>query len=256
MGKHAKCLSTLHLRTLNPHLEHAAFEAIFQTENANYAYFQGHSQVSSFGFGGSNGHGIFWGENIEYQPDINKIFQKKIAERPPPQVRVLGKNPDDWEADFPDTRSLRKGTKYHISINPTDESEAIKWEMVEEGPDEDADEEDDGFYALTGNFNDWSDDRMAPGEIDGVHTASIEIPDNGVLEFRILKDGEDTEVIGPSTKECALRTDTVIGPEKGLTNKWVVSGLPGQEVTIEFLSKRGKKAIFWMLGEGGVEKEE
>merc|ERR1712066_101616 len=33
--KHAKCLSTLHLRTLNPHLEHAAFDAIFQTENAN-----------------------------------------------------------------------------------------------------------------------------------------------------------------------------------------------------------------------------
>lgn len=253
--KHAKCLSTLHLRTLNPHLEHAAFDAIFQTENANYAYFQGHSQVSSFGFGGSNAHGIVWGENIHYQPDMHKLFQKKIQERPPPQVRVLGKDPDEWEADFPDSRTIKKGAKFHISINPNDSSEAIKWEMVEDGPDEDA-EEEDAFYSLTGNFNEWSDDRMAPGDIDGVHTATVEVPDSGILEFRILKDGEDTEVIGPQSLESSSRTEAIIGPEKGLKNKWVISGAPGQEVVIDFLSKRGQRSILWVLGEGGVEKEE
>jgi len=253
--KHAKCLSTLHLRTLNPHLEHAAFEAIFQTENAKYAYHQGHSQVSSFGFGGSNGHGIFWGENIEYQPNLNSVFHKKIQERPPPQVRVLGKNPDEWEADFPDTRTIKKGTKFHISINPNDVSEAIKWEMVEEGNDEDA-EEEDCFYAVTGNFNEWSDDRMAPGDLDGVHTASVEVPDNGVLEFRILKDGDDNETLGPASMECSNRSEAIIGPEKGLKNKWVIRGLPGQEVNIEFLCKRGKRSILWIMGEGGVEQDE
>merc|ERR1719282_2122477 len=71
--KYCKCCPTLHLRTLNPHLEHAAFDAIFQTEGACYTYLQGHSQVSSFGFGGSNGHGVFWGET-ETGLDINKVW--------------------------------------------------------------------------------------------------------------------------------------------------------------------------------------
>merc|ERR1712066_748176 len=62
--KYAKCYPTLHCHTLNPHLEHAAFEALFQTEDSEMPYIQGHCQVSSFGFGGSNGHGVFWGHNI------------------------------------------------------------------------------------------------------------------------------------------------------------------------------------------------
>merc|ERR1719464_2697071 len=80
--KYAKCCPTLHLRTLNPHLEHAAFDAIFQTESSKYTYFQGHSQVSSFGFGGANGHGIFWGKNLDAQPDVETLFKDELNRRP------------------------------------------------------------------------------------------------------------------------------------------------------------------------------
>ena len=88
-------------RSLNPHLEHAAFDAIFQTESACYTYIQGHSQVSSFGFGGTNGHGIFWGQDYVHTPAPDVTMQKRLQKRPPPEVRVMGKNPDEWEADFP-----------------------------------------------------------------------------------------------------------------------------------------------------------
>mmetsp|Transcript_133308 Transcript_133308/g.285041 ORF Transcript_133308/g.285041 Transcript_133308/m.285041 type:complete len:962 (-) Transcript_133308:62-2947(-) len=251
----AKCLSTTHLRCLNPHLEHEAFDAIFQTENARYAFNSGHSQVSSFGFGGSNGHGLFWGENLDEAPDRNVIFSKKLDERPAPEVRIVGNHPDQWDADFPDTRSIKKGAKYHISIDPNDVSEAIKWELVE-GEDE---EDDDGFYALTGNFNNWSVDgqeRMEPGNIDGLHLSVLEIPDSGILEFHILKDGDEDQVIAPATTSCGSKTEAVLAPEKGTKNKWSVLGQPGQEVSIEFLAKGGTRTIFWMLGEVGEVKDE
>merc|ERR1712187_248863 len=166
--KHAKCLTTLHLRTLNPHLEHAAFDAIFQTENANYAYIQGHGQVSSFGFGGSNGHGIFWGHNILIEEDYDLMARKRIKKRAAPEVRVLGKDPEEWDADFPDLRSLKPGAKISATLNKDDDpDEKIKWEVVQDGPDPGADEDDESFYTICGNFNNWEEDRMASGDVPG-----------------------------------------------------------------------------------------
>merc|ERR1712061_831421 len=109
--KYAKCYPTLHCRTLNPHLEHAAFEALFQTEDSCMPYLQGHCQVSSFGFGGSNGHGVFWGHNILKPEDFEVQFRKKLKKRSQPEVRVIGKDPSEWDADFPDLQKLKAGSK-------------------------------------------------------------------------------------------------------------------------------------------------
>mmetsp|Transcript_58864 Transcript_58864/g.182397 ORF Transcript_58864/g.182397 Transcript_58864/m.182397 type:complete len:956 (-) Transcript_58864:110-2977(-) len=248
--KYSKCCSTLHLRTLNPHLEHAAFEAIFQTEAACYTYFQGHSQVSSFGFGGANGHAILWGRNLDAQPDVDKLFMKKMEMKPPPRVNVLGKDPNDWEADFPDTRNARPGAKWTLSMSPDDEPEkAVEWKFVEDGPDLDA-EDDDVFYAITGNFNDWSDDRLAAGEVEGVHTTALDMPESGILEFRILKDGDPEQVICPATPLCSRRLEQIIGPGKGLENKWCITAEPNKEVQVEFFVKRGVMSIMWMVSKG------
>jgi hypothetical protein len=244
--KRTKCAPTLHVRTLNPHLEHAAFDAIFQTEAAEYTYYQGHSQVSSFGFGGANGHGIFWGRNLEAQPDVKKLWAKKLAARPPPQVRVMGSNPDEWEADFPDMRVCRTGAKFSTTFGPdTPEEEAVVWKLEQDGPEEN-EEDDDAFFAISGNFNDWQDDRMAAGEVMGSFSSIVEIPSGGVLEFRILQDGEATQVIAPVTPECTRKTDKIEGPKEGLTNKWVVRGDEGQEVEVIFFSRGGFKSILWV----------
>ena len=65
---HAMALPTQHVKTLNPHLDHAAFDALYTTEHTAYKYAQGHCQVSSFGVGGTNGHAIFWGEKARSYP--------------------------------------------------------------------------------------------------------------------------------------------------------------------------------------------
>mmetsp|Transcript_179544 Transcript_179544/g.436847 ORF Transcript_179544/g.436847 Transcript_179544/m.436847 type:complete len:956 (-) Transcript_179544:571-3438(-) len=242
--KHARCCPTLHLRTLNPHLEHSQFDAIMETEAACYHYPQGHSQVSSFGFGGTNGHGIFWGQNFSNQPDVYTLWTRRVESRKAPEVRAVGGDPDDWEADFPDVRYLKEGTKYKIELSPDDpEEQALKWELQDE---EDADRDEDGdFYAITGNFNEWSDDRMAAGDVDGVHIAFVEVPEGGELQFRFLKNGDTEKVLGPATPECMQKTEAIVGPKKDITNSWVVQAEEQQEFRVELFVRAGVRSVMW-----------
>ncbi|CAE8633086.1 unnamed protein product, partial [Polarella glacialis] len=196
--KHSKCCPTLHVRTLNPHLEHTAFDAVFQTEPGQFAYTRGNSQVSSFGFGGTNAHGVFWGESVDVNQDVERVWMRKLMMRPPPEVRPMGRNFDDWEADFPDTRALRKGAKFCISLSPDDmPGQAIRWEMVEEGLGAEA-EDLEATFAISGNFNNWDADEavpMADGEVPGVHVVSLQVPAGGMLEFQLLQGGDAKQVI-------------------------------------------------------------
>merc|ERR1712232_148583 len=107
--------------------------------------------------------------------------------------------------------------------------------------------DDDVYYAITGNFNDWSDDRLAEGEVPGVHCGTFEMPASGKLEFRILKDGDTNQVICPAEAECSKKTVPILGPGPKLTNKWVVKGEAGSDVQIEFLQKRGVTSIMWLM---------
>merc|ERR1712113_1009595 len=93
------CAATQHLKTLNPHLDHTSFDAIFCSEANPYKYKQGHCQVSSFGVGGTNGHAIFWGESQRHKeasPDYHRTFLQKVMNAPPPIV-VDGADPSSWE---------------------------------------------------------------------------------------------------------------------------------------------------------------
>merc|ERR1712190_654631 len=142
---------TQHLKTLNPHLDHAAFDAIFITELNPYKYKQGHCQVSSFGVGGTNGHAIFWGESCVEAPDSRKQFLDKIKSLPPPIV-AIGSDPAKWEFTVM-SYNPTPGEGYQIiySKDPLTGEESLKYEIV-------SDEEPPEFYSTTGNHNNWVDD--------------------------------------------------------------------------------------------------
>eukprot|EP00415_Alexandrium_ostenfeldii_P001140 UN1140 len=120
---------------------------------------------------------------------------------------------------------------------------AAKWEKL---MDEDEDNED-AFYCLTGNFNDWGEDRMTPGDVAGLHIVTVEVPESGSLQFRVLEDGEADKVICPKTPSCYKRTEAIIGPAKDLTNRWIIDAPAGRDVTIELFVSRGKKSIMWLF---------
>lgn len=264
--KHSKCQPTLHLRTLNPHLEHAAFDAVFETEPGNFAANQGHSQVSSFGFGGTNAHGIFWGRSADLKQDVQKLWLRKLLARPPPEVRPMGKNYDDWEADFPDVRKMRKGAKFQLSLSPLAlPNEPLRWDVAEESYEAEV-EDDEATFAIIGNFCNWDAEQAIPledGDVPGLHVVTLQAPSAGNLEFQILHGGNAKRVIGPSVEISTRRSDRIIGPEADLQNKWVIEDCETEDVRIEFFSRNGRRGITWvfdknsfaLLGNGASHEE-
>jgi len=248
--RNAKCAPTLHVRTLNPHLEHAAFDAIFETEAAIYPYTQGHSQVSSFGFGGTNGHGILWGRNDAMDIGALGAFEKKIRNASLPEVRPQGNSPDDWDHDYPAlTMEEMKNNRYSLFLAPeAGPDEPLKWTKEEEvaAPVGEEDEVVEDFYAITGNFNSWADDRMIQSDVAGLHTITVEMPESGTLEFRFLKNSLDTEVIAPASDRCGRKSETILGPEEGLRNCWLIKGTPGQDIAIELFMLPERRTILWI----------
>lgn len=246
--RNAKCAPTLHLRTLNPHLEHAKFDALFETEPAAFAYTSGNCQVSSFGFGGTNAHGIFWGKSSVINQDVERLWMRKLLSRPPPEVRPMGQNYDDWEADFPDTRLMRKGVKFSLSIGPDEGNEPLRWDIADDRQAEI--DEMEATFAVVGNFNGWDAEEAVPmedAEVPGVHRITLEVPAGGKLEFHLLKGGRADQVVCPEQDDCTRKVAKIIGPEKDLKNKWVIHAQEGRQVRIELFNRAGRRTIVWII---------
>lgn len=241
--RHTKCVSSLHLRQLNPHLESAAFDAFYSSECSPFKYPQGHCQVSSLGFGGSNGHAIFWGKNITEAPDIKSQFMRRLRKMGPPEVRPVGDSPDEWETCMPDDPN----GNYYIVLDPSDAPNApIRW-VKEEASDQPVIEDDDEdiFFCVTGNFNGWTDDRMEAGEVDGQFMTTVEVPSDGQVQFRFLQEGDAEKIVAPVEAYCTRKALPMEGPDAGLTNFWVVKAEPGTEVQIELFQKKGMRSVTW-----------
>nr|AQS99268.1 type I polyketide synthase [Gambierdiscus excentricus] len=261
--QHGMCNATLHLKIYNAHLDHGqqsfdgglpgGFLAEFAVEPQSFRYLQGHSQASSFGLGGTNGHAIFWGENLGGQLPVRKQFEQRYRAKPPPEVRPLGKNYDEWEADFPDSRCLNDYTfpsdkkKYVIRFSPDDpHDQSVVWEPVDEVEPEVDD--DESFFTIAGDHKNYEEERMVAGDVPGVWLYTASIPERNVLHFRLMKNGEVDKGIGPKVDNCARRSEVIIGPGKEVRTKWAVFGRAGTKVHIEFFSRRGLKSITWFIG--------
>jgi len=241
---YGECFSTLHVRQLNAHLDHAAFEAFFETEASSFKFEQGHSQVSSLGFGGSNGHAVFWGKKVSGVPlDPYQLIQRKMNKMLPPEVRVIGENPDEWDADLPEA-DVKPGDRYKVFFS-SDDSKDTPMRWVKDTDVSMLEDDEEASFSITGSFNSWEEDRMAAGDVPGQHVTTVAIPSSGSLEFRFLKEGDSSKVVCPEEANCTRRSAPVAGPEAGLSNSWVVSGEPDSELQIELLCVQGKYSVVW-----------
>jgi len=231
---------TLHCRQLNPHLEAAAFTAYFSIESTPFAAVSGHCQISSFGFGGTNGHAVLWGQDTNKALDVPGQVMKRLANMRPPEVRTYGRNPDDWEFDWL-ARDAKAGDKYNLimSADAPDQT-SIKVDKVDALGDE-----DEVYFSIAGNFNGWTADRMMEGEIPGLFTATVEVPSSGSVEFHFLQNDDEKQMIGPSTPMCSKRLVPIVGPKADAHN-WVVAGSAGADMQVELLVQRDRKSIMWL----------
>eukprot|EP00440_Ansanella_granifera_P036668 gb/GFBE01039780.1/.p1 GENE.gb/GFBE01039780.1/~~gb/GFBE01039780.1/.p1 ORF type:complete len:934 (+),score=220.82 gb/GFBE01039780.1/:1-2802(+) len=242
--KHNQCLATLHVKQLNPHLEHSVFDAFFETERSSYAFERGHCQISSFGFGGTNGHVVFWGKSIAGKEDVQSLLLRRISKMSPAEIRPVGTNPDNWDSDLPDA-DIGPNDQYSIVLGPEDPiDEPIKWIKME-GRQE-MDDENDVFYTITGTFNSWQQDSMAPGTVPGQHTIVIFVPADGAVEFRFLKNGDEKQVLAPQINKCPSKCMPIRGPQEGLTNTWSVKAAPNSRLRIELLCLKHMHSVLWM----------
>eukprot|EP00747_Dinoflagellata_sp_TGD_P164522 gnl/TRDRNA2_/TRDRNA2_184576_c0_seq1.p1 gnl/TRDRNA2_/TRDRNA2_184576_c0~~gnl/TRDRNA2_/TRDRNA2_184576_c0_seq1.p1 ORF type:complete len:938 (+),score=185.40 gnl/TRDRNA2_/TRDRNA2_184576_c0_seq1:75-2888(+) len=223
---------TVHLKTLNPHLDHAAFDAIFTSEATKYMYPMGHCQVSSFGVGGTNGHAIMWGKISEAKVDLKSKFIRKVNESVP-QITADGADPATWEViGMPDPRS-KPTDKYEVGIEADGQ---ITWDKID---DDDADEPLPDFYSILGNFNDWSEERMAEGDVPGLFYQEVEVPSTGTLQFRFCVEGDRELSIGPAVARCGRRTAPMQGPAADVDTFWELQAAPLSAVRVEVLSAPG-----------------
>jgi len=238
------CAPTQHLKCLNPHLDHAAFDAIFNTEATPYLYTAGHCQVSSFGVGGTNGHAIFWGEKFEPPVDPKKRLAEKLMHATTPII-ADGPNPQDWEYSGPPF-DLKPGERCKVvyTKDPVTGEDEVRFERQQVVADEPAQ-----FFCVTGSHNDWADDRMDDGEAPGVFVHEVYMPTDGMLEFRILADGDQDKAIGPE-ETTESRSAALVGPGPEVRTSWVVKGAPNACVRIEFVnltsaSGQAVRSITW-----------
>ncbi|CAE8600698.1 unnamed protein product, partial [Polarella glacialis] len=245
--KQACAIPIIHFRQLNPHLEHSNFDAQITNELTSYNYSQGHVHVSSFGFGGTNAHAIFWGENVYDAPNVRELFQKRLQRMSPPEVRVNGSDVWLWEWDGPD-KDIIAGDKYTIEMNPEDPPNASqRWFKEECGaaPDDGLDDK----YYITGPFNEWDIEVMEDGLVTGLRTITVTVPYSGAVEFRFLKNGREDEIIYPESDKCSRRLMPILGPAKHDGGReqhtWLAEGIPGSQMNISFFICRGKRSITW-----------
>mmetsp|Transcript_4190 Transcript_4190/g.13113 ORF Transcript_4190/g.13113 Transcript_4190/m.13113 type:complete len:946 (-) Transcript_4190:145-2982(-) len=247
--KMACAIPVVHFRQLNPHLEQSSFDAVFNDNMNSYRYTQGNVHVSSFGFGGTNGHVIFWGQAVlATVADVETLIANRLRKMAPPEVRVNGTDPSQWEWDGPD-KDVKLGDKYTINLSSDEPLDTpVKW-VKEEDALALEDGEDDNYY-ITGPFCDWESEKMEEGTVTGMRTITLEVPDSGLLEFRFLKNGEEDEILYPPVDKCARKNAPILGPkkeDKGLEkNVWCIESEPGSAVKIDLFICRGKRSLMWM----------
>merc|ERR1712039_129297 len=239
------CAPTQHFKSLNPHLDHAAFEAIFITETNPYKYKQGHCQVSSFGVGGTNGHAIFWGEGYKPPPDFRKVFTNKMLGAMAPII-ADGSDPSGWEfSGLPFDAAADDKYSIIFTKDPVTGTDEVRYEkQVEEyiAPE---------FYCITGSHNEWSDDRMMEGDVPGCFFTELEVPESGSFEFRILAEGDPDKAFGPEFSS-SKRTTPILGPQANINTAWEVRSVPERTLRVEFFAPapvRGQqvRSISWFL---------
>mmetsp|Transcript_19785 Transcript_19785/g.57398 ORF Transcript_19785/g.57398 Transcript_19785/m.57398 type:complete len:942 (-) Transcript_19785:53-2878(-) len=243
--KLACAIPVVHLRQLNPHLENSAFDAFFSSEMGTYYYGQGNVHVSSFGFGGTNGHVIFWGQAVLASPaDVETLIARRLLKMPPPEVRVNGSDPSMWEWDGPD-KDIKMGDKYTITLRSDEPLDTpVRWVKEEDGAA--IDDVDEDIYFITGPFCDWETERMEDGPVTGLRTITLEVPESGILEFRFLKNGEEDQVICPDVDKCTRKSAPILGPKKEGKTVWCVEADPLTSMRIDLFISRGKRSIMWM----------
>jgi len=239
----------LHLREQNPHLDSEGFPAQFITEPLTCQYDSAYSGVSSFGFGGTNAHAMAYGKNTitsrgAGQRDFRKVMRDRIASAPPPEIAMLGEDPEDWESNGMPIDEDKIGKMYQVEV--LEGGKTIWREVVGTPPLK----RGERFY-LSGTFNAWGMEAMeADLDIPNLHSAEITIGNMGEELFYIVCDEDPNMVYFPTQPRCNRKTVPIAGPEAvggdPEDSSWSIMASPGSRYRVEFYLAESSVSVTWI----------
>jgi len=248
----AEAAPNLHLRERNPHLDVEGFPAQFISEGLTCNYDSAYSGVSSFGFGGTNAHAMAYGKNVVTSRSIlaqgmsyyRGQMRAKLAAAPPPDVMMLGDDPEEWETNGMPVSEDKIGKIFQVEI--MENGKAI-WREVVATPPSILGER---FY-VSGTFNDWGIEKMAADAlIPDLHTLNITIGETGQELFHIVANEDTSLVYYPrDTPRCISKVEPIAGPEPVADKEdcsWAIVAQPGMQFAIEFHCTTFSRSVSWI----------
>jgi len=149
------------------------------------------------------------------------------------------------------TDTAEPGEAFRVRLKIAGKWRVVTWDKIGSIDPDLSPERSDGSYYITGDFNRWTFDKMAPSYSEyGLHTADVRLFEAGG-QFQIVRDGCWDQVFHPPVAEAAT-ADRVIGPDDGGEGKhWSFDGKPGDVFRVQFLRERENrkevKRLSWQL---------
>jgi len=240
---HCEAAANLHLRDTNPHMDFEGYPCYLLTESVVMKELSAYSGVSSFGFGGTNGHAEAWGRLIlnsrsAAAQDPRVALDKRLAVAPPADITMTGDDVRHWRTDGLDPYA-DTSMKFKVRFESTG---AIKWEPAEEqalGPGT--------MFFIQGTFNSWQLGELRRDTvINGLWTFELVVGSSGEEQFQIVADGDISMVYHPPCARCTRKAALVVGPEPAEKEvAWLIQGSPGDMFKVEFFLQGNKRTMLW-----------
>lgn len=229
MVMHNESCPNVHLAVQNPHLDLDGFPTQILSEALVFENDTAHAGVSSFGYGGTNGHCLAYGKNLctsrgPAQKDIMSVVAGRIKRGGPPEIQMEGNYEEWWTTGVPHL-TVRDNSFFHVEISQVGK---VLWREIVEP----ALPLCHGQFFIQGSFNEWQPENLlASDTLDGLFTCVVTLGKSGAESFQVFHE-DPSWVFFPIERLCTRKSTPITGPMPAPSREdaWLIRGQSGMRI--------------------------